>query len=116
VTGHRVVAELELLASECGGLKGGAEEGNKSLIFVFEGFEDEDAGDGKARFGAVIDRIRSGCGQPGCSMEAELWFWIELAAIYATPGVTFDLWYAGRTVGHGKVVAVCDELLGDVTT
>jgi hypothetical protein len=38
---------------------------------------------------------------------------IEMAAIYATPGVSFDLWYAGRIVGHGQVVEVCDDLGDD---
>lgn len=109
--GHRVIAELDLLATDHGGLKAAAREGNKSLLFVFEGLGDQD--DEVVRFGAVIDRIRSGSGEPGRSTEAELWFWIELAAIYATPGVRFDLWYAGRIVGHGKVLDVCDDLGDD---
>ncbi len=74
---------------------------------MFDGLGDEDTD--QVRFGATIDRIRSGCGGPGCSMEAELWSRIELAAIYATPGITLDLCYAGRTVGRGRVSAVCDE-------
>jgi hypothetical protein len=111
--GHRVIAELDLSATDCGGPQGPVQKGNKSLLFVFEGLGGED--EGEVRFGAVIDRIRSGNGDPGQSMVAELWFWIELAAIYATSGVCFDLWYAGRTVGHGKVLGECGDFDDDLS-
>lgn len=102
-----MMAELELLATEDGGLKSSVEEGNRSLIFVFEGLGEED--EKEARFGAVIERIRTGSGQPGRLTEAELWFWIELAAIYATKRATFDVWYAGRIVGHGRILEIAPE-------
>jgi hypothetical protein len=39
-----------------------------------------------------------------------LWFWADEAQVYATPGAKFVLWYAGRTVGHGEVLRVVDEI------
>lgn len=40
---------------------------------------------------------------PGTLGKAQLTFWDDIGQIYATPGVAFKLWYAGRTVGFGTV-------------
>jgi hypothetical protein len=46
---------------------------------------------------------------PGSAgVTATLRFWVDEAAIYAVPGVTFTLWY-GRPVGKGVVVRLVDE-------
>ncbi len=95
--GHRVLAEIELLPSEAGGLKTAVQEGSRSLILRFDG----DTGE-SANFGAVIERIE-GVAEPGSKATVELL--IDTAAVYATEGARFTLWY-GRDVGHGHVTDV----------
>ena len=102
-----MIASLDLLATDRGGLRSTVREGSRSLLFEFSRPDDDE--DAEVRFGAVIDRIRAGSGEPGLEMEVELWFWIELASIYAAPGAEFGLWYAGRSVGRGHVLTVCND-------
>lgn len=98
MSGHRVVADVELLAEDAGGLKSPVEEGNRSLIVSID-----ENGD-RVQLGAVFERVE-GSGRPGSSFRAELVFWHDIAAIHATPGTEFTLWY-GRDVGSGRVVEV----------
>lgn len=109
--GHRVAVEIELRSSDSGGLRSPVHSGNRSLLYYFEGLgpDDED----RVAFGAIVDNILRG-GSPGETILGELWFWVELAAVYATRGAKFDVWYAGRMVGHGTVLKTLpDELLRD---
>jgi hypothetical protein len=41
--------------------------------------------------------------QPDGQLRVRLWFWNELATIYVTPGVRFEVWYS-RTLGEGVVL------------
>lgn len=75
--GHDAEARIELLSTSSGGLQGPLPSGTRSLILQFE--------------------------SPGArDVPVHLWFWHDLARIYATPGITFDIWY-GRVVGAGVV-------------
>ena len=98
MSGHRVFVGIELLATEDGGLKAPVEQGNRSLIFVFRDGAEE------VSFGAVIE-FTDGTAEPGSHFGAQVWFWNDRAATYATTDASFALWYQ-RTVGSGKVLRV----------
>ncbi len=75
------------------------------MIFVFESL----VGDrGSAQFGAILHKIRER-DMSGFPREVELWFWVDLAGLYATVGQEFDMWYGGRTTGRGRVTAELNE-------
>ena len=99
--GHRVLIDADLFDTETGGLKAPVQEGSRSVAFLFERLGE---GAEPMGFGAVVERLREG-GSPGGRLTAEVAFWSELAAVYATPGTAFDLWL-GRTVGRGVVTDV----------
>lgn len=52
-------------------------------------------------FGAIIEDVNE---QPDGLLRVRLWFWNDLAAIYATPGARFEVWHA-RTAGEGVVLS-----------
>lgn len=81
--------------------------GTRSLMLVFPALErpGEDV-----RIGAVIDVINGPALVPGMDeVPVVLWFWADEAAVYATPGAAFTLWY-GRAVGGGVVTRIVDEV------
>ena len=64
------------------------------------------------KVGAVIDVVGGLALVPGSAeVPVTLRFWADEAAVYATPGVSFTLWY-GRAVGTGVVTRVVDEAAG----
>ena len=99
--GFRAEVEIEFKPSDNGGLRVAVERGNRSLLYQFTGLGPED--DEVVTFGAVVDDVTAG-GPPGTTMTGWLWFWVELAEVYATPATTFEVWHAGRIVGHGTVL------------
>jgi hypothetical protein len=98
-----VLAEIELFPTEEGGLDFEVKERSRSLLFVFPPLEDY-----PIQQGAMIERL-SGEGLPGTSVDAEVQFFDDSAAIVATPGARFDLWL-GRTVGRGIIKDVFPEI------
>lgn len=98
-TGHRTLVLIRLDdADKVRLLQGVFQVGCRSVMFRFPNVDEEGVGD---MFGAVIEAIAN---ETGGRFRVELWFWDELAAIYATPGVKFEAWYL-RTVGNGVVVS-----------
>jgi len=72
-----------------------AAPGSRSPIYVFESVEGQEP----VTLGAVIEDVT----QAGAEIDLVLEFWAEPAAIYATPGTSFGIWYR-ETVGSGVVV------------
>jgi hypothetical protein len=104
-----VEARLGLLPAERGGFCSPMPTGSRSLLISFA--PDEPGGE-DVKVGAVIDVV-GGLGLvPGSAeVPVTLRFWADEAAVYATPGVSFTLWY-GRAVGTGVVTRVVDEAAG----
>ena len=98
---HNVAAHLELLACDAGGLTASMQSQTPSLLLIFDSL-DADHPD-EVQLGAMI--VTPGGLHPGGKTGAVLSFWSEMGRIYATPGITFRLWYAGRIVGTGVVLA-----------
>lgn len=96
VPGHRVIAEVDLLPTDQGGLKSPLVEGNRSLILIFDG-----GPEGEVQLGAVFEQVQ-GDGSPGSTSTMQVWFWNDIASVHATPGAEFRLAY-GRDVGKGLV-------------
>lgn len=48
---------------------------------------------------------------PGSQTEAIVSFWADEGRIYATRGTDFRIWYAGRTVGEGRVLETLPDLI-----
>ena len=98
MTGHRVLASIELITTERGGLSNSLPAGTRSALVRFRG-EDNDP----ISFGAVITPTDRSDLTPGARLpNVELIFWADSARLHATSGETFDLWY-GRVIGHGVV-------------
>jgi hypothetical protein len=98
-----VEARLKLLPTELGGLRNPIPSGSRSLLLAFArpGPDAEDV-----KIGAVIDVIGGSALVPGgAEIPVNIRFWADEAAVYATPGVSFTLWY-GHTVGTGVVTRV----------
>ncbi len=88
-------------------LQGVFRVGSRSVMFRFEDFGDGDM------FGAVIEAIDAD-GEVDDRLRVRLLFWNELAAIHATAGAKFEIWYA-RTVGDGVVLpGLADVDLADL--
>ncbi len=104
MSGHRVVVEAELLPTEDGGLKSPLQPGNRSLQFVFPATDENEE---PVYFGAVVEQTEGG--EPGASLTGQLFFWADLAEVYASPGAEFDIWYSG-IVGHGIVKEIVPDL------
>ncbi len=101
-----VAARLGLLPAERGGLQSPLPSGARSLLLVFPPLEQTG---GDVRIGAVIDVADGGALVPGAEeVPVVIRFWADEAAVYATPGATFALWY-GRAVGEGVVMRLADE-------
>jgi hypothetical protein len=66
-------------------------------MFRFRDAGDDEDGD---LFGAVVEKIDE---QFDGVLRVRLWFWSDLAPIYVTPGVRFEVWY-GRPSGTGVVL------------
>jgi len=81
-------------------LSGVFRPGGRSALFRFLDAVEDDAD----MFGAVIDALDVA---PDGQLRAELWFWYDGAAIYATQGARFEVWY-GHTVGDGVVLPWSD--------
>jgi hypothetical protein len=101
-----VEARVELLPVASGGLHSPMPTGARSLILVFPSLEYPDE---EVKIGAVIDVI----GRPALvpdtgEVPVIIRFWADEAAVYATPGAAFTLWY-GRVVGDGVVTRIVDE-------
>ena len=102
MSGHRVLAELELFPTDKGGLKSEVQENNRSLLFVFPPLEEA-----PLQHGAVIEQL-FGEARPGARVTAQVQFFDDSAAIVALPGAPFELW-CGRTVGRGVVKNILSE-------
>jgi hypothetical protein len=82
--------------------------GGRSPLLKFRSLEDPDQ---QTTMGAVIDTPDGSAIEPGITgVIVHLWFWADEAQVYATPGATFLLWYAGQAIGHGEVLRVIDEV------
>jgi len=103
-----VEARLSLLPAESGGLQTPLPTGTRSLLLNFLSLESRDE---QVRIGAVIDVMDAKSLEPG-TLEtlARIHFWTDEAAIYATPGATFKIWY-GRVVGEGVVERIVDDVV-----
>ena len=100
-----VEARLALLPAERGGLRSPMPTGSRSLLISFA--PDEPDGE-DVKIGAVIDVADGLELVPGSAeVPVTLRFWADEAAVYATPGVSFTLWY-GRAVGTGVVTRIVD--------
>ena len=107
MSGHRVLIAATLKPSRDGGLRGSIVEGHRSVAYSFDSLEEEG---GRALFGALVERIYEG-GDPGDQLVAVLRFYAEGAAVFATRGVEFGLWY-GHPRGAGIVVEVLPDYAG----
>jgi hypothetical protein len=106
-----VEARINMLATASGGLREPLPTGTRSLLAGFPALE----GPGDVQIGAVIEVSDGGLLTPGTKdVRVRLRFWADDAAIYATPGATFTLWY-GRVVGAGVVERVIDDTAGVVS-
>lgn len=98
VTGHRVVTLIRLVESERARLLAGVfRPGSRSVLFRFVEAGEHEGGD---MFGAAIEEIDE---QRDGLLRVHLLFWNDLARVYVTPAVRFEVWY-GRTVGEGVVL------------
>lgn len=104
---HAVEARVGLLPTESGGLRSPMPTGTRSLLLVFPSLEDPGR---EFQIGAVIDVIDGPALVPGADeVPVIVRFWADEAAVYATPGAVFTLWY-GRPVGRGVVTRMADEV------
>jgi hypothetical protein len=95
-----------LLPAGAGALQSAMPASTRSLMLVFP--SPEHAGE-EVKVGAVVDTVDGSALMPGSAgVSATVRFWVDEAAIYAVPGVSFTLWY-GRPVGKGVVVRLVDE-------
>ena len=80
--------------------------GTRSLILKFPAFE---VSDKSVEFGAMIDMVDK-CAQQSRrdDIPVRIRFWVDEAAIHATPGERFTIWY-GKDVGDGVVERVVDN-------
>lgn len=102
-----VEARVGLLATEAGGLNSPMPTGTRSLMLVFPSLEDSG---GEVKIGAVIETINGAALVPGADeVPVIIRFWADEAAVYATPGTAFTLWYS-RVVGKGVVTRIADEV------
>ncbi len=104
-----VEARVGLLPAASGGLNSPLPSGTRSLMLVFPSLEQPG---GDMRIGAVIDVLDGAALVPGTDgVGVVVRFWADEAAVYATPGATFAIWY-GRPVGEGVVMRLADEAAG----
>lgn len=102
-----VEARIGLFPPEAGGLGGEIPTGTRSLLLVFA--SPEHSGE-EVKIGAVIDVMDGPALVPGSDeVPVIIRFWADEAAIHATPGAQFTLWY-GRPVGTGVVTRLADEV------
>jgi hypothetical protein len=102
-----VEARVGLFPAELGGLRSPVPTGTLSLLLVFPSLEHAAE---EVQIGAVIDVIDGPALVPGRDeVPVVIRFWADEAAVYATPGAAFTLWYGG-TVGNGVVTRVADEV------
>jgi hypothetical protein len=106
ISGHRVLATLDLALAETGAAVWPLQVGMRSLLLRFSG------GEGRASavtLGAVITPRSAVTFVPGETVVALVLFWADEARICATPGGSFELWYGSRIVGHGTVIGEAAE-------
>jgi hypothetical protein len=99
---YAVHCELELWPSDHNGLNEPMPVPTPSLLLVFTNLDPEET-QREVQIGAMISGPPVLV--PGTVVEAQLSFWDDIGRIYATPGADFGIWYAGRIVGSGAVVA-----------
>jgi hypothetical protein len=105
---HVAQARIGLSPDSAQGPQFSMPSGGRSLLLKFRSLEDPDQ---QTAMGAVIDTLDGSAIEPGIAgVTVHLWFWADEAQVYATPGATFLLWYAGQTVGQGQVLRVIDEV------
>jgi hypothetical protein len=101
-----VEARVGLLPAESGGLHSPMPTGTRSLLLAFASPQPDAE---EVKVGAVIDVIGEPALVPGAAeVPVIIRFWADEAAVYATPGALFTLWY-GRAVGTGVVTGIADE-------
>jgi hypothetical protein len=104
-----VEARLGLLPTESGGLRSPMPTGTRSLLLAFTSLEHQGK---EVKVGAVIDVVGGQTLVPGAAdVSVVIRFWADEAAVYATPGASFTLWY-DRLVGTGVVTRIVDEASG----
>ena len=102
-----VEARVGLLPAESGGLHGPMPTSTRSLLLVFPSVDHSGE---EVKIGAVIDVIDGSALVPDTDeVPVIIRFWADEAAVYATPGAAFTLWY-GRAVGNGVVTRIIDEV------
>lgn len=100
-------ARVGLFPADAGGLHSPMPTGTRSLLLVFPSLERPGA---EVKMGAVIDVIDGPALVPGMDgVLVVIRFWADEAAVHATPGAAFTLWY-GRPVGEGVVTRIVDEV------
>jgi hypothetical protein len=80
-----------------------------SLLLVFDG------PDGGTDNEVVIGGMIAGPSvlAPSDAVLVTITFWDDLGRVYATPGSSFGLRYAGRIVGSGHVLGLAGAEVGD---
>ena len=110
--GHVVEARTGLSPASAGGLHAPMPPASRSLLLEFPSL---DSPGHQTTIGAAIHTLDRAPLEPGTGdRTVRLRFWADEAQLYATPGAKFSLWYAGRTVGHGEVLRVADEVAGSI--
>ena len=107
---YTVECELELSPSAEGGLREPMPAPTPSLLLVFTVAAEGDD-ERERQIGAMISVPTALV--PGSAPSAQVTFWDDLGRIYATPGAGFRIWYAGRIVGSGRVLAEATDEEGD---
>ena len=105
MSGHRTTAVLRLdnaLVADRPKLALGLTPTNRSWLYRFKSLDSEEPK--PLNFGAVIESCTTTASN---TAEVELWFWGDLARVYATPGEAFEIWYDG-IVGEGEITGVVD--------
>jgi len=100
-------AEIELFPTPEGGLREPMPLNTTSLLLVFESLDDDSPG--KVQIGGHIAAADRSALAAGDRVQVAVDFWADIGAIYATPGVQFKLWYAGRIVGVGMFMPQAND-------
>ena len=105
---HVVQAIISLAATSDGGLKEPMPAPTSALLLKFTALDDPH---NQTTIGTYIETPDGSDLAPASDKTiVRLSFWADIAQVYAMPGVRFDIWYAGRTVGHGEVLRLPDEV------
>jgi hypothetical protein len=105
---HVVQAIICLAATSDGGLKEPMPAPTPALLLKFTALDDPH---NQTTVGTYIETLDGSDLVPASDKTiVRLSFWADVAQVYAVPGVRFGIWYAGRSVGHGEVLRLLDEV------